>query len=281
VVEHAPDGDFHLADADADRVIRVTEGDQLWQTERLYNLGMQHLPDSCEAVAFMDADILFVDPHWADKGMALLDKYHAVHLFNQRVCLEKNEDFATHIQQARTHISPDVIQKHGMYDGQACGANDTCLAHAISGMDMVDRCCRVQFMSDAMRAHYSRWAQGLQADIGDRHTELVGEICSLWHGPMWRRRYSSRYWVLRNEPYDPELDLQLTREGTWQWGRPNPALHAYVKNYVSERQDRFFLWSMFEHWNEKRVLKKVRQERIRINRELKRLQRHNEHAKQS
>ncbi|WP_353228396.1 hypothetical protein [Novosphingobium sp.] len=72
VVELAPAGHGQLHDDDADMVVRLNGDDRIWQKERLLNLAASLLPPHVEYVAWVDADILFADPHWADAARAVL-----------------------------------------------------------------------------------------------------------------------------------------------------------------------------------------------------------------
>lgn len=58
-MEWSPAGEFELARGDAEVLVQVTGGDILWQKERLLSLALEHLPDSCRQVAWVDCDIVF------------------------------------------------------------------------------------------------------------------------------------------------------------------------------------------------------------------------------
>lgn len=83
VVEHAIDGRFELGEGDADRLIQVRGGDVMWQKERLLNIGLQHLPEHCTAVAWIDADVLFAAPGWSERALAGLQSHDVLQLFSR------------------------------------------------------------------------------------------------------------------------------------------------------------------------------------------------------
>lgn len=87
-VEWSPSGDFSLNDEDADRLVRVSGGDLMWQKERLINVGLAHLPDDCELVGWVDCDILFDDPYWAQQTRTLLMDHEVVQMFSTVEYLE-------------------------------------------------------------------------------------------------------------------------------------------------------------------------------------------------
>src|SRR5258708_13711465 len=63
---HAVPGDW------ADRIIRVRSDSILWQKERLLNIALEQLPETCDKVAWLDADILFGNDQWVDETTRLL-----------------------------------------------------------------------------------------------------------------------------------------------------------------------------------------------------------------
>jgi hypothetical protein len=82
-VELSYDGSYELAETDADRVIRLRGTDVLWQKERLLNVAIAALPAGCEAVAWLDGDVLFARDDWPQETLGLLDRYAMVQLFSR------------------------------------------------------------------------------------------------------------------------------------------------------------------------------------------------------
>src|SRR5262249_22318280 len=90
-VEQDLEGRFELGPGDADIVLRVSDGDVLWQKERLLNLGVNALPSSCEAVAWLDCDIIFDGTSWVEETLRALERLELVHLFHERHNLPRDE----------------------------------------------------------------------------------------------------------------------------------------------------------------------------------------------
>ena len=82
-VELGFDGRFELGSGDADRLVQVHGRDVMWQKERLLNIALAELPAECEAVAWLDCDLVFDDPRWPRKAMAELEKVTAVQPFDR------------------------------------------------------------------------------------------------------------------------------------------------------------------------------------------------------
>lgn len=87
LVEWSPTGDFELSPGDADRMVRVAGGDLMWQKERLLNLGIARLPDTCRHVAWLDADVVFARDDWADEAVRRLAHVPVVQLYDRVHCL--------------------------------------------------------------------------------------------------------------------------------------------------------------------------------------------------
>ncbi|RPI03272.1 MAG: hypothetical protein EHM71_14720, partial [Zetaproteobacteria bacterium] len=83
-VELAFDGRFQLQPADAEILIQRRGGAVLWQKERLLNVAVKSLPDSCAKVAWVDCDIVFANQEWVDRASTALEAVPLVHLFHER-----------------------------------------------------------------------------------------------------------------------------------------------------------------------------------------------------
>ena len=70
-------------------VLQFRARDVMWQKERLLNIAIQQLPDSCTKVAWVDCDIVFENPDWAVETSALLEKVPVVQPFAKAVRLPR------------------------------------------------------------------------------------------------------------------------------------------------------------------------------------------------
>ena len=60
-VELSFNGRFQLEHGDAEILVQIPSADIMWQKERLLNLALKYLPESCEKLAWLDCDIVFED----------------------------------------------------------------------------------------------------------------------------------------------------------------------------------------------------------------------------
>lgn len=82
-VEWSPDGNFQLEEDDADILLRISGGDLMWQKERLLNLAVAALPDHVRYVAWIDCDVLFENPNWAEEATEALAHNRVIHLYDE------------------------------------------------------------------------------------------------------------------------------------------------------------------------------------------------------
>lgn len=255
VAELSFDGSWELAEHDADLLLRVTDGDVLWQRERLVNLLVAKLPPECEYVAWIDADLLFQNPDWPQHTVEKLASVPLTQLFSTACHLAQDGSVppaglpsaAAVALRGETPFRPKVkhgmawaarrelIEQHGLYDGCVIGGADTVLLGAAYGVPeiVVDD----KHMSAAQRDHYTRWAAGFYADVKGQVGAVDGEIHHLWHGDLVNRRYSLRHEDLAHHDFDPHTDIRLGAEGAWRWASDKPALHALLRDYFRNRQE--------------------------------------------
>lgn len=245
---------WELEEHDADILIRVTDGDVMWQKERLLNLVVACLPAECEYVAWIDADVLMQDPDWPQQAMAALATAPLVQLFSTARDLDPDDavpqscvpSVAALVLQGHPRPSlgryglawaarRELLERHGLYDSCVIGSGDNALMRAAYGMPEI--CMDKLQMSLPQRDHYSRWAAGFHAEVQGRVDALVGEIHHLWHGNVEDRRYKLRHGDLAVHDFDPWTDIRLGADGAWRWASDKPALHTLLCDYFQSRHD--------------------------------------------
>ena len=271
-VELAFDGRFELEAADADVLVRVRDGDVMWQKERLLNIGLRHLPAPCRAVAIVDADVVFRDDGWPAAAEQALATAPVVQLFREVALLPRDgtpENGARAREVARypslawaigerrdprdvlaalgAHGRPDyarglawgfrrdLLDRHGLFDGCIIGGGDTAMCGATLGV--LDAVEAAHAMNPHQRRYYRAWAERWYADVRGRMGCLPGEILHLWHGEMKHRQAATRHPTLAAHDYDPSRDLVAGAEGAWRWASDKPALHRRLVDYFAGRRE--------------------------------------------
>jgi len=166
-VELAYSDGFELQVGDADILLQLRGGAVLWQKERLLNLALQALPKSCRKVAWVDCDIIFRSPDWAESADRLLDRVTMIQLFKHVHQLPPDWDPASAMPElefsrpsgayvvlsgvpaaeclGKTFVSRqgtaapgfawatrrDLLDRHGFYDGCIVGSGDRAIICAV------------------------------------------------------------------------------------------------------------------------------------------------------
>lgn len=259
VAELSFNGEFELQDDDAEIVLRIDEGDFLWQRERLVNLALAAVPADCTKVAWVDADIVFDDPDWVHRTDSLLDEFLMVQPFHETVWLDAQQvpgqreplvddhigrSTAFHLVTERQFAGDPgfcwafqrpLLAEHGWYDGCVVGGADRLLVCAALGW--FDQAIEWLAMGPQWAAHYRRWAEPFFETVQSRITYTDGRLFTLWHGSFADRAYRDRHKQVAKLDYDPETDLRLSEQGCWLWNSAKPDLHDYVRSYFESRRE--------------------------------------------
>ena len=274
---HDPTGNHELSESDAEILIRVGDGDVMWQKERLFNLALEHLPGECEKIVWLDCDVLFVKDGWAKRVETALDEVPVVQPFQ----------VARHISPEETHrawstgnfpqIESEASTEFSVVD---LWRNKTPISpsrhlvprppgpHAICGLGWATRrelseqlpffdafvigSGDAAFFSGitgdrhiytrpwgppALVEAFEKWAARAWNIVGSRVRSVEATICSLWHGSFTDRNYVNRWSVLTEHCFDPDRDLMLSPGGAWSWKTEKPAFHQAIKNYFYSRSE--------------------------------------------
>lgn len=276
ITELAFGDDPHVLDNSyCDRLIRLRGQSVIWQKERLLNIAIGHLPDSCTRVAWLDADIVFENPDWVSLTSDMLDTFPVVQPFHQGFLLRRGEDApaidATHgacegqwmygmayamsmvedRQSALRYYSEhglcglawaarrDLIEQHGFYDRRIDGGGDLTMAHAVFGN--IENWRRghweSQTLSPALLEDIVSWGSAFDADLRQRVGCTPGRLFHLWHGDYTTRQYDERAKWLGEHDFDPATDLALDDNGLWQWASKKPTLHGLLAGLFSWRPE--------------------------------------------
>src|SRR5687767_13303236 len=89
-VELSFNGKFQLGYDDAEILIQLHGGDVMWQKERMLNIALQSVPTDCESIAWVDCDVVFDSPEWAERARRALDRYALIHLYREIYNIPRN-----------------------------------------------------------------------------------------------------------------------------------------------------------------------------------------------
>lgn len=229
---------------------RLQAGDQhrLWQKERLINYVVERLPEQYDQVAWIDADVLFLDHRWPSRVTQLLEQHPVVQLWDQWHCT----DHAGRVGEVLKSVGRNAERYGGgkaspggawaarrsvfpIYDRHIVGSGDAMCLEAWIGQR--DSTC-MKRSTPAMREHYAAWAvtasEKVQGDIG----VLPGHAVHLYHGSRASRQYVDRWKPVIEAGYDPATHVTVDGSGLLAWtDAAPPALREWVSQYFSTRRE--------------------------------------------
>lgn len=260
---------YELADAPCTRMVQLRSGHELFHKENLINLGVQRLPEDWRYLAWLDADIDFIRPDWAEETLHQLQHHKVVQPFAK--CMDIGPDYLP----TRKYPSTDNILWNGfayshfkglplgydkpggyaefwhpgfgwairreafdaiggLLDRSCLGAADHIMAWSFLGRP--DLGIHGQ-MNANFKAHCKRWADRAFAAIRGDIGYCEGLLSHHWHGSKSSRRYVERWKVLLDGEFDPDTDLFEDSQGVLQLTDRKPNLRRDIQRYFAQRNE--------------------------------------------
>jgi hypothetical protein len=246
-------------------VIHLTAQSVLWQKERLLNIAAHALPDDVDAVAWIDADVLFDNPNWVNDTLKALDDAPIAQLFSH--CLRQTQDgqvgnmpdvsesfasvmsrFPESMELERYDIHGHtgyawamrrvIFDKVGLYEHAISGSADHFMAHAL--FNNYNFCVQNALMHDENQiSHLKAWGERFHAQIQGNISYVKGQIRHLWHGNKEHRNYFHRMHQITRLGYNPWTDLQIHEGAPIEWSTElnKTELVDYFHSYFASRKE--------------------------------------------
>lgn len=259
----------------AERETQLRSRQILWHKENLINITIQKLPADWETVAWIDADVEFLNygndnetpDAWVTETLHQLQIYSVVQMWQQAIDLGPNgESLSIHQSFMYKYFAkgfrfPEWSEKEfgrymsreyhpgfawaarrdaidnlgGIPDLSILGAGDRILALALVGK------AEHSLPPDCSES-YKKWVM----DYQDRSLHLVkrnvghvkGTIIHYWHGKKADRKYWDRWKILVENQYDPFLDIRRDWQGLLQIDDyQKPRLRDDIRSYFYSRNE--------------------------------------------
>jgi hypothetical protein len=241
----------------AENVWQYRSSSVLWHKEKLLNLAAAKLPSQVEKICWLDADVLFSDPHWWHKASRLLDEFVVIQPFETADWLDREGESverSAHGYVAAYHAQPpnwaprrfryyhpgfawaarrEFFERGGLFCRHVVGGGDAILA-----LSLIKRADRLSYIRKYSRKlfqlikEYEESLYWINGSIGYVPDVKVGH---LWHGALSDRGYIERNQLLTR--YDPLRDIAEDENGVWRWASAKPELHEAVKRYFLARRE--------------------------------------------
>jgi hypothetical protein len=204
--------------------LRLISNSDLWQKERALNLGYKKVIEEfpfAPNIAFLDADISFLNPNWALDTVKELHKSDVIQLFSECLFLNQYNEMSWRYPSRFSNTSRnghpglawaftrDAIDKlGGLFDVSIMG--DVHMANAL-----LDDTSSKDFetASPGLKRAFDEWKEkttGLNTGF------IRGACCHYWHGDPYKRDYLAKWKEMCASGFDPYTDLQVAENGLYE-----------------------------------------------------------------
>lgn len=222
--------------------VQLRGRDELWLKENLLNLGIAHatrLDPGARYFAWIDADVQFSRPDWAQETIEQLQHYDIVQMFSHAQDLGPcQEPLARHTgfvyayvnglfagRDARDYAAightgyawaatrEALDRVGGLIDFAILGAADKHMAMGLIGR--IGESFRRDFgtLSSPYVRELIRWQDRAERHLRRNVGFVPGTLLHYWHGRKADRRYRERWQILIDHNYDPDNDIRRDAQG--------------------------------------------------------------------
>lgn len=259
------DRQFAVTEPDNLRHLQLVTRDELWLKENALNLLIERLPSDWKYVAWVDADVHFLRPDWANEIVHALQHYDVVQPWSEAYDLNAQHEIVT------THksfmwcyyndpgVSLDAYSYGqgkgqcyywhpgysaawrrsaldavgGLIDWTILGGGDLYMMRGLTGI--------TKSLPRSLGANGQRllriWNERAEKHIKRNVGYIDGAIAHYYHGPKAARAYNDRGQILINARFDPERDLKRDWQGLYQLETGNNALRDGIRRYFRNRNE--------------------------------------------
>ena len=239
--------------------IQLRNNFEVWQKEAMLNVALKRIPKDAQYIAWVDADVRFERPDWPSETIEKLQHHSIVQMFTHAIDLGPNYEVIQYhngfgwsfqngikrVQGYGGHWHPGFAwasrrapldEVGGLIDTAVLGAGDHHMALGIIGAVQ-------DSFAGGVTAGYKRpielWAQRAQAAYQQNLGYVHGALSHSWHGGKAERQYESRWKILVDEKFDPEIHMVKDIQGLWQLvgGANNYRLRDRLMKYFATRNE--------------------------------------------
>ena len=235
--------------------LRFHSHDHVWIKENLINLAIEQLPDTWKYVAWIDADITFLNNNWVRDTISSLKRSDVVQMFQSAINLgsagevikvDKGFGYmhATGMKYAKTdkyafwHPGYAWACTHRAYDRMGHLIDWAILGSADRHMALA----WINKVEDSypgnIHPSYKAMLQEFQERCRAMKISYVnGTILHHWHGSLENRKYRERWNILSSSQFNPFHDVGFDNDGVIQLTESGQRLESELKKYFLERQE--------------------------------------------
>lgn len=238
---------------------KVRSNHNLWHKENLINYTIARLPEEANYIAWIDADITFLNPQWAEETIEKLQEFNVVQPWTSAIDMGPNQEImqthesfcSVYHKNSRCYkVGKQYIYPHpgysfafrksvlnqigGMIDFAIVGSGDHHMATAFIGQ--VEKSIHNQVhprYREKLMAYQKLCDQFIQKKIGHVH----GIIIHHFHGKKKDRQYTSRWDILIKNDFNPDTDISYDLNRLFQFNGNKPELELEIQCYSYSRNE--------------------------------------------
>jgi hypothetical protein len=228
----------------------------LWVKENLVNIAVSKLPEAWKYMAWVDADITFLNDNWVEDTIAELAKHDVVQLFQTAVnlgprgeSLKIDKGFGYMHKGSGTPWTP--TDKYGFWHPGYAWACRRSAYRAMGGLidwailGSADRHMSMAWIGKALESapgtihgNYKELLRDYQLSCrGFKISYVEGTILHYWHGRFEDRRYKERWEILTRHGFDPLVDIAVGPSGSLQLAQPGLRMAEDLEKYFLGRKE--------------------------------------------
>jgi len=229
---------------------------RVWLKENLINMGAKALPSTWKYMAWIDADIEFLNQNWVQDTITELQDADVVQLWRSAVnlgpdgeTLKVDKSFAYMFVGSGTTWSPTdkygfwhpgyawactrkaYIQMGGLVDWAILGSGDRHMAMALAGLGIHSAPKNIHENYKVLLKLYEKSVKNFKVSWVD------GTIVHHWHGSFADRRYRERWDILTKNDFDPFDDIGFTKTGLVQLTERGKRFEKFLDDYFIGRKE--------------------------------------------
>lgn len=229
--------------------------DQLWIKENLINIAISKLPKDWKYVAWIDADITFMNNDWYKQVIEKLNTDSDVlQLFQTCVNLGPNGE-SMKVDKSLAYLHNDgKYVKSNKYSFQHPGYAWAMSRKAYEQMGGLidfgilgsgDRHMALALIGDVKSSHPGNISENYKNKLkefedkcaGLRLGYVEGSIMHHWHGRIEDRKYQERWHILTKGKYVPDEDIQKDKNGVIHLTESGKRLEQQIQEYFIGRKE--------------------------------------------
>lgn len=228
----------------------------MWIKENLINVAARMLPTTWKYMAWIDADITFMNENWVADTVRALQTCDVIQLFHTCVnmgpmgeSMKIEPSFMYMYKESGRPYHPQskyglwhpgfahactrkaFVQMGGLVDFGILGSGDRHMVLALIGLVHLSHPGNIHENYKKNLLAYQDRVKGLT--VGYVH----GTILHHWHGRIADRKYKERWDIIVKGSYDPNTDIDHDRNGLIHFTPNGKRLEPFIQDYFIGRQE--------------------------------------------